>query len=188
MSDSENITLLLNRWNDGNDNALDELLPIVYSELRRIARNQMRWQASGHTLQTTELIHEAYLKLSKQDEHKWNNREHFFGVAAKAMRHILVDYARKKNREKRGGNQIQVTLDDQSAADSNQSVQIIALDEALQKLAETDKRKVEIVEMKYFGGMTFDEISNALDVSTKTIQRDWRFARMWLLREIQGDN
>lgn len=186
MIDSNQITQLLLDWSKGNETALDELLPIVYGELRQMAKRQMRKQPAGHTLQTTELIHEAYLKLAGKDEQKWKNRAHFFGVAAKAMRHILVDYARSKSREKRGGRQDKVTLTENLNSSKERSEDIVALDDALKKLSEIEERKSQVVELKYFGGMTFDEVARVLNISKKTAQRDWRFARMWLLREIAG--
>lgn len=186
MIDSNHITQLLIDWGEGNETALDQLLPLVYSELRLMAKRQMRKQPSAHTFQTTELIHEAYLKLAGKEERKWENRSHFFGVAAKAMRHILVDYARSKSREKRGGWQEKITLAENLNSSKEKSEDIIALDDALKKLSEFEERKSQVVELKYFAGMTFDEIGKILNVSKKTAQRDWRFARMWLLREMSG--
>ncbi len=187
QGNSEQVTQLLIQWSEGNNLALEELMPLVYNELRMIARRHMSGQNSGHTFQTTELIHEAYLKLAKNDKHDWQNRSHFFGVAAQAMRHILVDYARSKSREKRGGWQQKVTLDEALKVENQKSVDIIALDEALKKLSELEDRKSKVVELKYFGGMTFEEIAKVLDISRKTAQRDWRFARMWLLREMSKE-
>ncbi|MEZ5425419.1 MAG: sigma-70 family RNA polymerase sigma factor [Pyrinomonadaceae bacterium] len=184
MVDSQQITQLLKDWSDGEQRALDDLLPLVYEELRRIAKRQLKKQHSGHTFQTTELIHEAYLKLAGKDDPNWKNRAHFFGVAAKAMRHILVDYARAKGREKRGGWQQKVTLGDDLGDAEKPSQNIVALDDALQKLSSLEERKSKVVELKFFGGMTFPEIANVLDISEKTAKRDWRFARMWLLREM----
>lgn len=183
-ADSHEITLLLADWGKGNETALDQLMPLVYDELRRMARNYMRRQPSGHTFQTTELIHEAYLKLAKQDERSWQNRAHFFGVAASAMRHILVDYARGKSSKKRGGWQEKVTLTDDAAVSIKRSKDIVALDDALKNLATLDQRKSRVVELKYFGGITNDEIAEVLKISTDTVKRDWRFARTWLLREL----
>lgn len=184
MAESHEITLLLVDWGNGDELALEQLMPLVYGELRRMASNHMRKQPSGHTLQTTELIHEAYLKLAKHDESNWQNRAHFFGVAATAMRQILVDYARSKNSKKRGGWQERVTLTDGTAVSPNRSKDIVALDEALKSLTALDARKGRVVELKYFGGGTNEEIAEVLKVSIDTVKRDWRFARTWLLREL----
>jgi RNA polymerase sigma factor (TIGR02999 family) len=181
---SHQVTQLLIQWSEGNEMALEELMPLVYDELRMMARRHMNSQNKGHTFQTTELIHEAYLKLAKNDGQNWDNRAHFFGVASKAMRHILVDYARSKNRDKRGGWQDKITLTEDLNSSGQKPEDILALDEALDKLTELEERKSKVVELKYFGGMTFEEIARILDISKKTAQRDWRFARMWLLREM----
>ena len=181
---SHQITHLLIDWGKGDEYALEQLMPLVYDELRRMARSYMRKQPSGHTLQTTELIHEAYLKISAGREKQWQNRAHFFGVAAKAMRHILVDYARAKSRGKRGGWQDRITLAENAAVSSGRSAEIVALDDALNALAVLDERKVRVVEMKFFGGLTVEEISGVLKVSPETVKRDWSFAQTWLLREL----
>jgi len=178
------ITLLLLDWSKGDGDALEQLMPLVYEELRRMARNYMRRQPSGHTFQTTELIHEAYLKIAAGEEKQWQNRAHFFGVAAKAMRHILVDYARSKSRNKRGGWQDRVTFVEGMAVSSGRSEEIVALDDALNQLAVLDERKVRVVEMKFFGGLTVEEIAGVLKVSPETVKRDWSFAQTWLLREL----
>ena len=181
---SHQITLLLLDWSKGDAYALEQLMPLVYEELRRMARNYMRRQPSGHTFQTTELIHEAYLKISAGEKRQWQNRAHFFGVAAKAMRHILVDYARSKSRHKRGGWQDRVTFVEGMAVSSARSEAIIALDDALNQLALLDERKVRVVEMKFFGGLTSGEIAEVLKISPETVKRDWSFAQTWLLREL----
>jgi RNA polymerase sigma factor (TIGR02999 family) len=180
---SHQITLLLVNWSGGDEFALEQLMPLVYDELRQMARRHIRRQPSGHTFQSTELIHEAYLKIAGQDEHKWQNRAHFFGVAAQAMRHILVDYARSKQSQKRGGWQERVTLADITAA-GNQAKEIVALDDALNGLATLDERKSRVVELKYFGGLTTEEIAEILKISPETVKRDWSFAKNWLLREL----
>lgn len=159
-------------------------MPLVYDELRRMARRYMRRQAPGHTFQTTELIHEAYLKLAAAEEQNWRSRAHFFGVAAQAMRHILVDYARSKQSEKRAGLGQQITFEESVAVSAERSEEIVALDDALRELINLDERKVRVVELKFFGGLTIDEIAEVLKVSPKTVNRDWRFARTWLLREL----
>lgn len=183
---SPQITQLLVEWGGGNQSALENLIPLVYDELHRIAKRYMRQQSAGHTFQTTELIHEAYLKLAKQDDQNWQNRAHFFGVAAQAMRHILVDYARSKQSQKRGGWQEKVTLDEKAAISIQRSEEMLSLDEALNRLAELDERKSRVVELKYFGGLTNEEVAEVLKVSPETVKRDWKFSRTWLLRELSN--
>jgi RNA polymerase sigma factor (TIGR02999 family) len=182
--DSHQITVLLVEWGKGDDFALEQLMPLVYDELRQMARRYMRGQPSGHTFQSTELIHEAYLKIAKQDEHNWQNRAHFFSVAAKAMRQILVDHARSKNSKKRGGLIEKITLAENLAASANRSEQIVALDSALKELEILDKRKSRVVEMKFFGGLNLEEIGEVLKISPETVKRDWSFARTWLSRKL----
>lgn len=182
---SHQITLLLLDWSKGDEYALEQLMPLVYEELRRMARNYMRRQPSGHTFQTTELIHEAYLKIAGGEERHWQSRNHFFGVAAKAMRHILVDYARSKNNQKRGGWQERVTLQENMRVTNQSSEEVVALDEALNRLAILDDRKVRVVEMKFFAGLKVAEIADVLKVSPETVKRDWSFAQTWLLRELE---
>ena len=181
---SHQISLLLIDWSKGDENALEQLMPLVYDELRVMARQYIRRQPSGHTFQTTDLIHEAYLKLSGKNEQNWQSRDHFFGVAAKAMRHILVDHARSKNSQKRGGWQDRVTLSDNLRATKQTPEEIVALDEALNRLATLDDRKVRVVEMKFFAGLKIGEIAGVLKVSPETVKRDWSFAQTWLLREL----
>jgi len=181
---SHQISLLLIDWSKGDEYALEQLMPLVYDELRVMARQYIRRQPSGHTFQTTDLIHEAYLKLSGKNEQNWQSRDHFFGVAAKAMRHILVDHARSKNSQKRGGWQDRVTLSDNLRATKQTPEQIVALDEALNRLATLDDRKVRVVEMKFFAGLNIGEIAGVLKVSPETVKRDWSFAQTWLLREL----
>jgi RNA polymerase sigma factor (TIGR02999 family) len=182
--ESQEITRFLVDWSKGDQSALEELIPIVYEEMRKIAKRYMNQQAGNHTLQTTELIHEAYLKLIENKEKEWHNRAHFFGVAAQAMRHILVDYARTKHRQKRGGNDFRITFDENFVMLKDNSGEIIALNEALETLAKLDKRKVSVVEMKFFGGLTMEEIAEVLQISPETAKRDWKFSRTWLLREL----
>ncbi len=184
---SHQITQLLVDWSGGNEFALEQLMPLVYEELRQMARRYMRRQPSGHTYQTTELIHEAYLKLAGADEHNWQNRAHFFGIASKAMRHILVDYARSKQSQKRGGFQQKVTLEETAIVSSKRSDEVVALDDALLLLNRLDERKSRVVELKYFGGLTNEEVAEVLKISPETVKRDWRFARTWLLRELSGN-
>jgi RNA polymerase sigma-70 factor, ECF subfamily len=183
--DSPRITQLLVEWGGGNESALESLIPLVYDELHQIAKRYMRRQSAGHTFQTTELIHEAYLKLAKQEAQSWQNRAHFFGVAAQAMRHILVDYARSKQSQKRGGWQ-KVTLDEKVAVSLERSEEMLSLDEALKRLAELDERKAKVVELKYFGGLTNEETAEVMKISPETVKRDWKFSRTWLLRELSN--
>ena len=181
---SHQITALLIDWSNGDEIAFEQLMPLVYDELRRMARRYLRREPSGHTFQTTELIHEAYLKIAGREGRNWENRSHFFGVASRAMRHILVDYARSKHRQKRGGMAERITLTENLKTAANRSEEIIALDEALKQLAALDERKTQVVEMKFFGGLTTEEIAEVLKISPETVKRDWRFARTWLLRQL----
>ena len=182
---SQQITDLLVDWSKGDEFALEQLMPLVYEELRQMARRFMRRQPSEHTFQTTELIHEAYLKLADSENKNWQNRTHFFGVASKAMRHILVDYARSKHSQKRGGWQERVTLADNVKNADQPSKEMIALDDALNLLATLDERKVRVVEMKFFAGLKIEEIAEVLKISPETVKRDWSFAQSWLLRELK---
>ena len=179
------ITVSLDDCSKGDEHALEQLMPLVYDELRRMARGFLRRQPAHHTLQTTELIHEAYLKIAKSDQQNWQNRAHFFGVAAKAMRHILVDYARSKQRQKRGGVQERVSLADDMAVSRDQTSELVDLDEVLKALEVMDERKSRVVELRFFGGLTNEEIAEALKISVETVKRDWRFARIWMLRELE---
>lgn len=183
-AEKHQVTQLLVQWSKGDQTALDDLMPIVYDELRRMARRFMNRQNSGHTMQTTELIHEAYLKLSGNEEKSWKNRAHFYGVAGSAMRHILVDYARSKSSQRRGGGKQRITLIDNQFVSDERSEEMIALDDALKKLAELDERKSRVVEMKFFAGLNFEEIAEVLQMSLVTIKRDWSFAKNWLSKEI----
>ena len=184
--DSHQITLLLADWSEGDQTALEQLMPLVYDELRQMAQRYMLRQPSGHTFQTTELIHEAYLKIAGNEGKKWQNRAHFFGVAAKAMRHILVDYARSKQSQKRGGWQQRITFTEDDLVSGGRSEEVVALDDALNRLAILDDRKSRVVEMKFFAGLKIEEIAEILKTSPETVKRDWRFARTWLLRELSG--
>jgi RNA polymerase sigma factor (TIGR02999 family) len=184
----QELSQLLRAWSDGDKTAFDKLMPLVYEELRRMAKRHMDRQQVGHTLQTTALIHEAYLRLVDQSEVHWQNRAHFFGVAATAMRHILVDHARTRQAAKRGGAAQLVSLDEAGAVSVEQAAELVALDDALQSLAAFDQRKSQVVEMKYFGGLTVEETAEVLQVSPETVARDWRLARTWLLRELSKNN
>lgn len=176
---------MLREWSDGKPQALDNLLPLVYDELHRQAARFLRKERPGHTLQTTALIHEAYLKLIDQRDVTWQNRTHFFAVAAQAMRRILVDHARAKYREKRGGDNIKLSLDDATMiAAKEKGIDLIALDEALNKLAGRDEQQVRVVELRYFSGLSLEETAEALHISRATVARDWEAARAWLHREL----
>jgi RNA polymerase sigma factor (TIGR02999 family) len=178
------VTRLLGAWSDGDNSALEQLMPIVYEELKRMARRYMNSQPSAHTLQTTALIHEAYVRLAEQKDRKFNNRAHFFAVAATAMRHILVDHARTRAAAKRGGGNAMIALDDAAFVTSERAAEIVALDEALLALAAIDERKSRVVELRYFGGLTVEETAEVLAISPETVFRDWRFAKSWLRREL----
>jgi RNA polymerase sigma factor (TIGR02999 family) len=181
---SQQVSRLLQRWSEGDSAALDQLMPLVYGELRRMARRHMRQQPAGHTLQTTALIHEAYLRLAGQEEMRWRNRAHFFGVAAQAMRHILVDFARGRKMAKRGGGATQVSLDEALTVCPERCADLAALDDALTALAKLDERQSKVVELRFFGGLTEEEIGEILKVSPRTVRSEWRLARLWLLREL----
>ncbi len=180
------ITRMLREWSEGGKReALDELMPFVYEELHRQASRYLRRESKGHTLQTTGLIHEAYLKLIDQREVDWQNRAHFFGIAAQAMRRILVDYARTKHREKRGGNDVNQPLEAaMSVAADEKAFDLIALDEALIKLAAIDSRQARVVELRYFSGLSLEETAEVLNISRATTAREWNVARAWLRREL----
>ncbi len=176
---------MLREWSDGKPEALDKLLPLVYDELHRQAASFLRKERPGHTLQTTALIHEAYLKLINRRDVDWQSRTHFFAVAAQAMRRILVDYARAKHREKRGGDNVKLSLEDATLVTSKEKgVDLIALDEALNKLGERDEQQARVVELRYFSGLSLEETAEALHVSRATVARDWEAARAWLHREL----
>lgn len=176
---------MLREWSGGKREALDELMPLVYDELRRQAARYLRRERRNHTLQTTALIHEAYLKLINQSEVKWQNRAHFFAIAAQLMRRILVDYARTKHREKRGGSDEKLPLEAaMTVAVEEKSVDLIALDEALTKLAEIDERQARVVELRYFGDLSLEETAEAMKFSRATAAREWNVARAWLHREM----
>lgn len=179
------ITDLLHAWNEGESEALDELLPIVYQELHRQAENFMRHERSNHTLQTTALIHEAYLKLVDQNRMEWENRSQFFGIAANLMRRVLIDYARTRKRKKRGGREEDLPFrEDLMVATKERNINVLALDEALNQLSEMDERQGRIVELRYFGGLSIIETAKVLDVSVATVKRDWSMAKAWLHRQI----
>jgi len=180
-----NITLLLNNISKGNKIAIEQLLPIVYDELRKISSKYLQDEYRKHTFQTTELVHEAYLKLVGNQEISWESRAHFFGIAAQSMRQILVDYARRRKAQKRGRGETKLSLDDAPIVSKESDEQIIALDEALTRLESVEERSSKIVELRYFSGLTIKETAEVLNISAATVKRDWTFAKAWLYREIQ---
>ena len=180
----QRVTDLLTRWSEGDDAVLAELTPLVYEELRRLAHRQMGAERTDHTLQTTALVSEAYLRLADQTNPRWQNRAHFFAVAARAMRQILVSYARSQRAEKRGGGALKIELDEAALVSPEESKQIVDLHEALETLATLDSRKAQVVELKYFGGLNYDEMAEVLKISRITVRRDWEFARVWLYTEL----
>jgi RNA polymerase sigma-70 factor (ECF subfamily) len=182
---NENVTKLLQASNNGNREALDQLLPIVYDELRRVARHQLSKERANHTLQATALVNEAYMKLIDQHSVDWQNRAHFFSIAAETMRRILVNHAVERNAQKRGGGQTLLSLDDEIDFIHQRDLDMLSLDDALKRLEEFDKTQAKIVELKFFGGMTNEEIASVMNVSDSTIKREWRMARAWLQTQMQ---
>src|SRR5438309_8276430 len=182
----QRVTELLAHWSDGDDAALAELTPLVYEELRHLAHHFMEGQRPDHTLQTTALVNEAYLRLADQTNPRWQNRAHFFAVAARAMRQILVSYARGQRSQKRGGGALKVELDEVAVVSPEQSKEIVDLHEALEPLSALDSRKAPVAELKYFGGLNYDEIAEVLKISPVTVRRDWEFAKLWLYTELHS--
>lgn len=183
----EDITRLLSEIGDGSPDAVERLYPLVYEELRRLAQSQFSHERDDHTLQATALVHEAYIKLVDQSRVVWKNRAHFFAIASQAIRRILVDHARARLRDKRGGRETRVAIDDiMSIPDSGPSTSLVDLDLALDKLAEEDPLKSRIVELRFFGGLSTKETADALATSTRTVERNWQYARAWLYRELTG--
>jgi RNA polymerase sigma factor (TIGR02999 family) len=181
------ITERLIAWGAGDRAALDQLLPVVYQELRRMAGNYLRQENPGHTLQPTALVHEAWLRLIDQARVDWRNRAQFFGVAAQMMRRILVDHAKAKHREKRGGDAVKLSLDDVINLSGERAADLLALDDALDELTRVDERKSRVVELRYFGGFTIEEIAQILEVSPETVMRDWKLAKAWLYQQIRQE-
>ncbi|MGD1073710.1 MAG: sigma-70 family RNA polymerase sigma factor [Bryobacteraceae bacterium] len=181
----EDVSKLLRAWSEGNQGALEQLTPIVYEELRRLARRYMRGERSGHSLQTTALVNEAYTRLVDYKRMQWQDRAHFFAVSAQLMRRILVEHARRHNL-KRGGGIQHVPLDEAAVVGSDDDTDMVSLDDALSALARIDPRKVQVVELRFFGGLSVEEIAEVLKVSPVTVKRDWRSARTWLYRELTG--
>ena len=187
-SPQQQVTQLLCEWRSGDPGALEKLIPLVQPELQRLAHHYMSQERPGHTLQTTALINETYLKLVDQKRVKWQNRAHFFAVAAQLMRRIMVDHARQRQALKRSGGAIRVTLDECAAVTETRAAELLALDEALEKLAAFDQRKARVVEMRYFGGLTMEEIADVLKIHLNTVMRDWTAARAWLFAALSGEN
>lgn len=181
---SNDVTLILKNWQQGDADAPAKLMPLVYEELRRLARSYLQRERADHTLQATALVHEAYLRLIDDEAVTWKDRAHFYGIAARLMRRILVDHARAHNAAKRGGLEQKVTLDEARDLPTKEAVELVALDAALESFAQTYPRKSEVVELKFFGGLDMKEISKVLEVSEKTVLRDWNFAKLWLCREL----
>lgn len=190
--DAADITRLLKAWGRGDEGALDQLMPLVYTQLRAQARRYMRDERPGVTMQTTALVHEAYLRLTSAEDVDWHDRVHFFALSAQIMRRILVDAARKRAAAKRGGGALRadhssaVDLDQFPSADSD-AVSLCALDDALESLAQLDPRRAKVIELRFFGGLSVDETAEALEISPQTVMRDWRLARAWLARELQAN-
>lgn len=188
---SPDITRLLLAWGQGDQAALDKLYPFVYAELRRLAHGYMRRERPGHSLQTTALVHEAYLRLVDTHNVRWQNRAQFFAIAAQLMRRILVDFARARHAQKRGGEAARISLDEAPAVSRGNAPDFLAIDDALKTLAALDPRKSQVVELRFFGGLSVEESAEALKVSPETVMRDWKFARSWLRRELgrgKGDD
>ena len=186
ISGSQQITHLLLAWGQGDQAALEALMPLVYDELRKVAARHLRGQREGHTLQTTALVNEAYLRLIDASQVQWQNRAHFFAVAAHFMRRILVDFARSRNYQKRGGGAQPVELDEAMILAPERGADLLALDEALTRLQALNERQAQVVELRYFGGLSEEETAEALNISVRTVRRDWNFARVWLHRELTG--
>lgn len=184
LTSQQNITQLLNYWGDGDREVLDKLIPIVYEELRRQAARYLRRERPGNTLQTTGLVHETYLRLVDQKHVHWQNRAHFFGIAAQLMRRILVDHVRRRKTAKRGGSAIKLTLDETIAMSKSKEIDLVSLDEALTRLAEIDEQQSRIVELRFFSGLSVEETAEVLRISDRTVKRDWQVAKIWLRREI----
>ena len=186
---SKSITQLLVEWRNGDVTALDKLTPLVYEEMRRLANHYMRRERQGHTLQTSALVNEAYIRLVDHKNMRWENRAHFFAVAAQAMRRILVDHARSRNYAKRGGEAEKVELDEGAVVAEERAAELIALDDVLMDLARLDPRKSQLVELRYFGGLSIDETAEALGIAPVTVRREWRKAKAWLHRALsKGDS
>ena len=183
---SHEVTRLLRDWSGGDAGAAERLMPLVYEELRRLARSYLRRERSDHTLQTTALVNEAYLKLVDQSRVSWQDRHHFFGIAAQMMRRVLIDHARAHAAEKRGGPQGKVSLEEANVPTGERAMELVELDDALQRLAEVFPRKGKVVELRFFGGFSVEETADILGVSDKTVMREWESAKLWLYRQMDG--
>ena len=187
MAPLPGVTELLRAWSDGDDGALERLMPLVEAELRRLARGYMRRERRGHTLQTSALVNEAFLKLTDARSVRWQDRAHFLGISARLMRRVLVDHARHRGYQKRGGGEARVTLDEATVASPDPGLDVVALDRALDAFAKVDPRKSRAIELRFFGGLSVEESAEVLQVSPDTVKRDWRLAKLWLLRELEGE-
>lgn len=185
-SGDRTVTALLRAWGDGDTGALDTLIPVVERELRRLARIYMSHERKDHTLQPTAVVNEVFIRLIDANDVRWNDRAHFFGICARLMRRVLVDHARSRGYQKRGGGAERVPLDEQRLAAPATDTDVIALDAALDELARVDERKMRVIEMRYFGGLTIEQTADALGVSADTVKRDWRLAKLWLLKHLEG--
>ncbi len=186
-SPQRQVTQLLSDWRSGDATAFEKLIPLVQPELQRLAHHYMSRERPGHTLQTTALLDDAYLQLADNSHPQWQNRAHFFAAAAQSMRRIMVDHARQRQALKRGGGAVRVTLDEAAAVTETRADELLALDEALEKLATFDHRKAQVVELRYFGGLTMEEIAEVLKIHVNTVTRDWTAARAWLLAALSGE-
>jgi len=180
------VTRLLQAWGSGDEAALEQLMPVVYGELHRLAQRYMNSERSGHPLQTTALVHEVYLRLVDIQNVDWQNRSHFYALCARLMRRILIDFARSQNYQKRGGQFAHIELEEAATVSAVVGAELLAVDEALKALAEVDTRKSEVIELRFFGGLTVEETAAALNVSPETVMRDWKLAKAWLLRELKA--
>jgi len=180
------ISQLLRAWSEGDESALDTLAPLVYDELHKLAHHYMRREGRGHVLQTTAVIHEAFLRLIRSKSSDWQDRTHFFGICARLMRQILVDFARSERSKKRGGETVRMTGEEAQQLSTEQDIDLLALDEALTRLSRVDARKGRTIELRFFGGLSVEETAEVLEVSPDTVTRDWRLARAWLLKEMSG--
>ncbi|HEY2015517.1 MAG TPA: sigma-70 family RNA polymerase sigma factor [Bryobacteraceae bacterium] len=181
---AHNVTVLLEKWSGGDQKAIEELMPLVYGELRRLAASQFRRERANHTLQSTAVVHEAFMRLVNQQDVRWQNRAHFYAIAAQMIRRILLDYARSSRAGKRGSGAVKLQLDDALAVPQHRDVDILALNDALEDLAKMDERQSRIVELRYFSGLSIEETAEVMQLSTATVKREWASARAWLFREM----
>lgn len=188
LASTHEVTRLLQAWSSGDERALQELMPLVYDELHRMAQRYMAAEQSGHPLQTTALVHEVYIRLVDVKNVDWQNRAHFYALSARVMRRILVDFARTRNYQKRGAQFAHIQLEQAATVSAAVGSELVAVDEALKQLAAVDARKCEVVEMRFFGGLTVEETAAALHVSPETVARDWKLAKAWLLRELSNED